>query len=162
MKKEKEYWDNLHKQIADTKADLEEAERQMDESQKKWFEEKGDDETFQFWSLFQNDQKNYNFLKNLLVQLEIEAKTPLYATYFGYSDRHAYEVIERKSPNKFIVRRLKATNHGGIGEQDWTFESDPAQPTLEIRRKRNKMGWVNGNMFFLLSDEPYEYYDWNF
>lgn len=162
MKKEKEYWDNLHKQIADLEADLKDAEAKLDESHKKWFESKADDESFKFWTLFQNDNKSVNVMRAQLEQLKIETKTPLYATYYGYSDRHAYEVIERKSPSTFIIRRLKATNRGGIGEQKWTFESDPAQPTLTIRRKRNKMGWCSGSMFFTLAEEPYEFYDWSF
>lgn len=162
MKKEKEYWENLRKQIEDAKKQVQLAESQMDASKKNWFDSKAEDSAFKLWSMYQEDQKSYIYIKNLLTCLEVENHEKLFATEYVGSDRYAWEVLERKSPSRFIIRRLKAKNNGQVGEQDWTFETDPNGQTIEIRRKKNKLGWCNGSRLFLLGTEPYAYYDWSF
>lgn len=61
------------------------------------------------------------------------------ATECLWSDRHAYTVIEVKSPCRIIVQRDKATLVGNYYAQDYNIERDPNGVTVELIR--TKRGW---------------------
>lgn len=106
-----------------------------------------------------------------------------YATYLGYTDREAYEVIRVVSENTLVVRELDAVLDpsykpefvpGGFSavctndrEQKWIFSSNENNRTYTIRRKK-KQNLKDRELFgykslrFVLADEPYKYYDYNF
>lgn len=106
-----------------------------------------------------------------------------FATYLGYTDREAYEVIRVISDKTIEVRQLDAKRDpsfkpefivGGYSgyctndhEQKWIFSSNENNEVIRLRRKkkqkyRNKELFGYKNSEFVLADEPYKYYDYNF
>ena len=105
--------------------------------------------------------------------LENEFAIKKYVTYFGYTDRHAWEVIRVVSKKTVQIRRLstkliKAPTQfypGGFSghfadnySQEYEYTSNPANATQIIRLGKN--GWGLGR--FGMSDKPCEFYDYNF
>jgi hypothetical protein len=106
-----------------------------------------------------------------------------YATYLGYTDRDAYEVIRVISDQTIEVRQLDAELDpsfkpefvpGGFSavctndrDQKWIFKSNPENKVYRLRRKK-KQNIKGRELFgykslrFVLADEPYKYYDYNF
>jgi len=63
-------------------------------------------------------------------------------TVYLYTDRHAYEVVEVKSQDNIVIRRLKATRtdeNGMSDAQDYKYESDLSAKPEEIKLTKN--GW---------------------
>ena len=101
-----------------------------------------------------------------------------YACELGYTDRYAYEIVNRVSDKTLEVRRLKATRDpafepvfipGGFSahcvnqsEQKWTFESDEQAPVIRIRKKKYYDYWTHKGHKFVLTEAPREFYDYNF
>lgn len=96
-----------------------------------------------------------------------------YVTYYGYTDRHAWEVIKIISDKTVQIRRLttkliKAPVEfypGGFSghyadnyNQEYEYTSNPNNATQQIRL--GKHGWGLGK--FGMSDKPHEFYDYNF
>lgn len=104
---------------------------------------------------------------------------PKYATHLGYSDRHAFEVVKVVSEKTLEIRRLKAERDpswkpeyvpGGFSavctnmyEQKWLFESDPSAEVIRIRKKKGHNDlWIRKGFNYRLTEEPVEFYDYNF
>ncbi|MBO4549689.1 MAG: hypothetical protein J5733_03070 [Bacteroidaceae bacterium] len=122
------------------------------------------------------------------LEREIEMVMPFccdrwYMTEHLYSDARAYEVVEVYTPDKMDVRKLKATitpeaqkklhesfipggfcGHFDNSLQEWTFESDDKNPIITVRRhKDGKFYRANSRTCpFYPTEEPYEWYDYNF
>lgn len=161
----KKYFEDLDKQITDIKAEIKSIEciKSIDPGLS-----------------YSKICANINMLKSKLAYIETERCEPLYASQIWFTDVVAYEVIERITPNKFIVRRLKAVETkdsverrkksfqaGGFAGhvdddlQEYSFESDPCGTIVELRRhKDGKFG--RGNERWILTTEPFEKYDFNF
>lgn len=161
----KKYFEDLDKQITAIKAEIESIERIK-------FIDPG--------LSYSKICANIKMLKSKLAYIETERCEPLYASQIMFTDVVAYEVIERSTPNKFIVRRLKAVETedsverrkkssqvcgfaGHVDDylQEYSFESDPCGTIIELRRhKDGKFG--RGKERWILTTEPYEKYDFNF
>jgi hypothetical protein len=99
-----------------------------------------------------------------------------FANMHGWSDVHAYEIVRVVSEKQIIVRRMTATkipfkmdfHPGGFvghvanqNEQKHTYASNPE--AQEIRAYRRKDGYFYSDYGrHALSNEPYEFYDYNF
>jgi len=98
-----------------------------------------------------------------------------YANHIMWSDVQSYEIIKIVSNKCVVIRRMDATmiekpqnfEIGGFSaicldnyNQKWSFASNENNPTMKIRL--TKTGWKNGNFKFAMSDEPCEFYDYNF
>lgn len=96
-------------------------------------------------------------------------KVGMGATECGYSDRHAYEVIEVKDERHIVVRRLdsKRIDKNGMSEcQEYEYTSNPRNHTCNlfltkqgkwrerIGRRLGCNGWLVGKAM--------EYYDYSF
>lgn len=101
-----------------------------------------------------------------------EGKTPevgMGATECGWSDRHAYEVIEVIDDRHIIVRRLdaKRTDNNGVSDsQDYEFTSNPNNHTCKLfltkqGRWRERIGRRLGCNGWLVG-KAMEYYDYSF
>ena len=129
-----------------------------------------------------NDQEIIDHLANLQANSEFriveEVKTFTHASYYGYSDVHAYEIVKIISDKTIEVRQM-ATKHdishltqhvGGFSahtenqrNQKVTYASEPNNPVIRIRRKKNNPErWGHGNLRFGLTQAPYAFYDYNF
>lgn len=104
-----------------------------------------------------------------------------YATYWLWSDAHAYEIIEELSNTKMTVRRMKVTlkpeakkelhesfepggfcGHFDNSLQEWDYESVEDNPIETIRKHKNGKWYATGKRHFTIEAEPYERYDFNF
>jgi hypothetical protein len=90
------------------------------------------------------------------------------ATRCGHSDRHAYSIVEIKSPRCIIVQRDKATRtdkNGQSESQSYTYEADPEGEkvtlTLRIDGRWREKGEGKGSAGWLIG-ERMEYYDYSF
>lgn len=118
----------------------------------------------------------------------IELNEPLlgekiYMSRYLYSDVDAYEVIKILTPNKFVVRELKATltekadkalgdsfvpggfvGHFNNACQEWNFESDENGITKVVRRHKDGCYYEAGSKTipFVPRATPYKFYDYNF
>lgn len=118
----------------------------------------------------------------------IELNEPLlgdkiYMSRYLFSDVDAYEVIEIVTPNKFVVRELKATltkeadealgksfelggffGHFDNACQKWNFESDERGVTKVVRRHADGRYYEAGHSTipFVPRATPYKFYDYNF
>lgn len=109
--------------------------------------------------------------------LRLKAIKP-YANQHGYSDVHPYEVLRTISPICVEVRAMKtvqtafpsefyaggfvghyADNYGG---QDYDYLSDEEAPVNRIRWSRAKRQWQGNMGRFIMADQPYKFYDYNF
>ena len=113
---------------------------------------------------------------------KIMAQDKKYASEHLWSDVHAYEILEEKTPTTLLVRRLKATRTqesreqmadsfvagGFVGHfdnylQEWTFESDESNPVIAIRRHKDGLFYApHSSCCFSIHEKPYEFYDFNF
>ena len=107
--------------------------------------------------VIEEDMKVQDRLKQYLNGYHYTTKIRKYISQFLYSDRHAYEVIEVKTPKTIVVRRLDAHNKSYLG-QDWEFKSNTENEKQTIRL--SSKGWGKGK--WLMMDEPYEHYDWTY
>jgi hypothetical protein len=103
--------------------------------------------------------------------------TKLYANELGWTDVTPYEVVEVRTENKMMIRRMaterdptwKMDFHPGgfVGhvandrEQRWFITPDPEAPVFAIRL--NKSGWRDkwGNRY-RVEDKPHKFHDHNF
>lgn len=101
-----------------------------------------------------------------------------FANHHLWSDVHAYEVIRAISDKTVEVRRMKVTRDesvklefipGGFAghcpnqrQQKWIYESDESFPIERIRFSKAKNRWQMHGNHFIMSDKPYEFYDYNF
>lgn len=98
-----------------------------------------------------------------------------YANFYGYSDVEPYEVVNVISPITVEVRAMETnqlTGPEGFAEggfsghysnqhaQSYEYISNPSNPTVRIRL--TKKGWRRGHSIFVMSDNPYKFYDYNF
>ena len=128
------------------------------------------------------DQEIIDHLTNLQANSEFriveEVKTFTHASYYGYSDVHAYEIVKVISDKTIEVRPMIAKHDishltqqvGGFcghvvnqHAQEVTYASNPDAGVIRIRRKKNNPEqWGHGNLRFGLEQEPYAFYDYNF
>jgi len=102
-----------------------------------------------------------------------------YANYHMHSDVKPYEVVRVISDITVEVRPMKATQvkfpqqfHPGgfVGHysdnysgQDYEYESNPDAPVTRIRWSEANRQWQKGKyMRFVMADQPYKFYDYNF
>lgn len=107
-----------------------------------------------------------------------EAKTFTHASFYGYSDVDAYEIVKVISDKTIEVRKMDSEHDishleqyaGGFcghvadqRNQKVTYASNPKAEIIRIRRKKNNPEqWVNGSLRFGLTEKPYAFYDYNF
>lgn len=117
-------------------------------------------------------------MDNIEYRIVEEEKTYTHASYYGYSDVHAYEIVKvisdktielRKMDSKHDISHLKQYAGGFAGHvadqrnQKVTYASNPDAEVIRIRRKKNNPEqWGNGNLRFGLTEKPYAFYDYNF
>ena len=114
---------------------------------------------------------------------EIERNKPIqaYANHAMYTDVQPYEVIEKRTENKVIIRKMKAEKRadwkpeiiaGGfsgvcIDSHDqgkaWDITADEEGETFAIRWSKANRRWqdADGSRFFM-SEQPVKFYDYNF
>ncbi len=104
-----------------------------------------------------------------------------YANNTMYSDIEPYEVVEKRTDNKVIIRSMRAEHKDGwkpdmipggfsfhcTNNQDqrnaWEITSDEDGHTITIRWSKAKCRWqdAHGNRYFM-SEQPVKKYDYNF
>ena len=104
-----------------------------------------------------------------------------FANHAMYSDVQPYEVIEKRTENKVIIRSMKAEHKdnwkpemvaGGFSficlnnddqRRAWEITPDEEGHIKTIRWSKSKCRWqdADGNRFFM-SEEPVKKYDYNF
>lgn len=114
---------------------------------------------------------NYNHIKevqnteNEIMRLQ-NLMTPKFINEYCYSDRHAYEVIERKSEKVLSIRRLiaKRTDNNGMSEsQTYEFTQNLEGGVFDVRMHKDGCFYEpKGCNPFILQNEPYEYFDFSF
>lgn len=119
-----------------------------------------------------------NLIDNTDFRIVEEAKTFTHASFYGYSDVDAYEIVKVISDKTIEVRKMD-TEHdishlkqyaGGFSchvenqrNQKVTYASNPDAKVIRLRRKKNNPEqWCNGTMSFGLTEKPYAFYDYNF
>ena len=129
-----------------------------------------------------NDQEIINHLANLQANSEFriveEVKTFTHVSEYCYTDVRAFEIVKVISDKTIEVRQM-ATKHdishltqhvGGFSahtenqrNQKVTYASEPNNPVIRIRRKKNNPeSWTSNGSKFGLTQEPYAFYDYNF
>lgn len=130
------------------------------------------------------DEHNRDLIDKIeRIKIELLPNDKKYFSEYLYTDVHAYEVIEQRTPDMYIVRRLHAEltdessnalresfepggffGHFNNGCQEWTFTSDENNPLITIRRHKNGCFYAPKKRYcpFIMHDEPYEFYDYNF
>lgn len=100
-----------------------------------------------------------------------------FANHYGYSDVNPYEIVRWVSDKTIEVRSMNAERDksvelkfevGGfaahcsnINDQKWFITSDESAPVIRLRL--TKRGWKSaGGSYFILSNEPKKFYDYNF
>jgi len=129
-----------------------------------------------------HDQEIIDHLTNLQANSEFriveEVKTFTHASFFGYTDVEAYEIVKVISDQTIEIRPMIAKHDishltqqvGGFcghvvnqHAQEVTYASNPDAGVIRIRRKKNNPEqWGHGNLRFGLQQEPYAFYDYNF
>ena len=104
-----------------------------------------------------------------------------YANHSGWSDVRPYEVIEVRTENKVVIRKMNVERKEGwkpefvsggfaghcINNENqhsaWDITSDKNGREVTIRFSKAKCQWQDkhGNRYFM-SDEPVYHYDFNF
>jgi hypothetical protein len=102
-----------------------------------------------------------------------------YANFHGYSDVDPYEVVRKVTDICVEIREMKTvqTAHpkdfhpgGFVGHyadnrsgQEYEYSSDETATVFRIRFSRAKRRWQDANgRRFVMADEPYKFYDYNF
>lgn len=92
------------------------------------------------------------------------------ATELCWSDRHAYTIVEIKSPKRIIVQQdhAKRTDNNGMSEcQSYEFTPNPDAAKIELSLRKNGrwmpvgQGLKSGGSSFLIGSRQ-EYYDYSF
>lgn len=104
-------------------------------------------------------------------------ETAGYANLYGYSDIRPFQIIERKTENKILIREMqtliltpaKCLGVGGFAgnfdnkTQEWQITEWPEMPTIAIRFSKAKQQWQDKHgQKYQLSDKPVKFYDFNF
>lgn len=104
-----------------------------------------------------------------------------FANHAMYSDVEPYEVIEKRTENKVVIRSMKAEHKDGwkpnmitggfsfhcTNNEDqrnaWEITPDEGGKTITIRWSKAKCRWqdAHGNRYFM-SEHPVKKYDYNF
>lgn len=129
-----------------------------------------------------HDQESKDHVANLQANSEFriveEVKTFTHVSEYCYTDVHAFEIVKVISDKTIEVRQM-ATKHdishltqhvGGFSahtenqrNQKVTYASEPNNPVIRIRRKKNNPeSWTSNGSRFGLTQEPYAFYDYNF
>lgn len=100
-----------------------------------------------------------------------------YCNHYMYTDVEPYEVVRVISEQTVEVRPMKTTltrapkefHRGGfLGHfsdnraQEYEYESLPEADVIRIRWSKANRRWQKGGNKFLMSDNPYKFYDYNF
>lgn len=113
------------------------------------------------WTIYERRESLEEEIQDLTLELN-----PRYLCEFMWTDRHAYEFIERQSKDRILVRQLKAKridNNGMSESQEYEFSQDETRPVLTLRRHKNGCWYTAGGCNpFCFTVEPYEYYDFSF
>ena len=127
----------------------------------------------------------YNFseyqAKQEAKQIARDKPIQAYANHAMYSDTQPYEVIEKRTENKVIIRSMKAEHKadwkpnmiaGGFSfictnnddqRNAWVITPDEDGAIVTIRWSKAKRRWqdAQGNRFYM-SEQPVKFYDYNF
>ena len=123
--------------------------------------------------------KGHQFAVDKAIELRKEIEdTDTYANHIGYSDVYPYEIIERRTDKKIIIRAMNSELDetwkpdivlGGFvghcvnnGEQRWIITSNEKMTPIVIRKHSDGKWYDKNKMRFSLSDEPCRHYDYNF
>jgi len=129
----------------------------------------------------QQEQAHLDYVaeRNAKQAKEIEDKKIIreYANHYGWSDVTPYEVIKTISAQTVEVRELRAVQtvfpkewvSGGFAghcvdnhNQKYEYHQEPGNPIKRIRWSKAKNNWYYHGMKFLMEDNPYKHYDYNF
>lgn len=103
-------------------------------------------------------------------------KIKAYANWRLFSDVKPFEVVkiisdktvEVRAMNIELVRPAAALGVGGFSacynnsSQEWKITSNPDAPIIRLRWSETKQRWQYADTCFVMSDEPYYFYDYNF
>jgi len=100
-----------------------------------------------------------------------------YAYLAGYTDCEPYEIVRVVSEKTIEVRGMKAERDASVelkfhiggfsancsnqADQKWNITSDESRGVVRIR-KNSKGKWVRNGSRFVLTTEPFKFYDYNF
>lgn len=100
-----------------------------------------------------------------------------YANQIGYSDIHPYEIIERRTERKLIIRAMatleleweKEVYAGGFSahfanqdKQKWDIQPNEQGHEVAIRLHKDGHWYDTDGSRYRLSDKPSKFYDYNF
>ena len=109
---------------------------------------------------------------------EITINEATHANRLGYSDVYPFEIIERRTDRKLMVREMEAeldpewkceTVIGGFAghctnnrSQRYTYSSDENYPIKAIRLNKQGVWKDKYGHEYSLNDHPHKFYDYNF
>ncbi len=101
-----------------------------------------------------------------------------FANKIGYSDIEPYEIIEKRTPKKLIIRSMNTKPNpefipefipGGFSahctnqnEQKWFYESNNNGYTFAIRKHKSGKWKDTSGSEYRLNEYPVKFYDYNF
>lgn len=112
-------------------------------------------------------------------KLEVEERHQIkaFANFCGYTDVEPYEVVEVRTPNKVMIRRMDSkmitppkleciggfVGHFDNHSQKWENTSNEEYPLLAIRWSKAKKQWFDKHgRRFRMSNAAIKFYDNNF
>lgn len=110
----------------------------------------------------------YGSINNRLMEQDAAPPVPevgMGATELCYSDRHAYTVIEVRSPTTIVVQRDKATrvdSNGCSDAQAYTYELETNGAQVVVTRRRNGQWKSKGGGAVFAIGYRDEHYDFSF
>lgn len=121
--------------------------------------------------------QGYEVLAN---EITITKEINAFATFVGYSDCEAYEIVRVISDQTLEIRMLNTEllngkdlefHVGGFSahcsnqrSQKYNYTSNPNATIIRIRKKKNSISgeWGSGSLRFVLASQPYKFHDYNF
>jgi hypothetical protein len=102
----------------------------------------------------------------------------MFANQIGYSEVYPHEIVEVRTDNKIIVRRLKCLRDpnwkpefvaGGFAghcvnqhKQTWLYESNVSNELISLRKHKDGNFYSRSSSKFRIELEPFYFYDYNF
>jgi len=127
--------------------------------------------------------KEWTSIMNRIESIDLELSDKVYMSGKSGKDFDAYEVIEMITPNKWMIRSLRATldpqakkqidldvedGRGTFASvanccQRWIYESAPSAPLIEVNRVQENIFTSHGSsIIFYPGKSPYKFHDYNF
>ena len=102
----------------------------------------------------------------------------LYANNILHTDAYAYEIVEVRTENKVMIRKLDATLKpewkpeiipGGFSghctnnrSQEWDYAPNDENKVIAIRRRKDGRFYDKHGSRYAIDDSPYRFHDYNF